>query len=364
MESSKAIGLDVDPSLPSSALLAFPVVLQDIGDGKKEITPQFRTQKIDIWSESKGDSVTITTYGFIYGPKGGERISGPISAGGNTEVLSAAMLCLGSVSYSHGLPEIARAALGVVVSCKKSATDTERIIFTVHQASQLLQEAKVISNRYSSVAAIKCLKAPERVTSGISLEYRVTFVSLTVVPRGDVYKVPRPVLRLHSKHVFNISLSVKICIEVQPGHPIAKTLIKQSDEYFADLFVHVGMISAIDKHGNKLAMERLENKIRRMDMSIGLLDIFGPSIALKVRGKRTKVMTPFFSPRGTACYPISQTAPSIAKILWSNTGTLREARIIIQGGTNKAIATTDDHFVTTTKLAHASKNGKFNPFKK
>nr|UNW59193.1 matrix protein [Avian orthoavulavirus 12] len=364
MESSKTISLAVDPALPSSSLLAFPVILQENSDGKKEITPQFRTQKIDMWSESKGDSVVVTTYGFIYGPKHGERMSGPITTGGNMEVLSAAMLCLGSVRYAHGLPEIARAALGITVSCKKSATDTERIIFTVHQASQIIQEAKVISNRYSSVAAIKCLKAPERVLSGAPLEYRVTFVSLTVVPSGDVYKVPRPVLRLHSKHVFNISLGVKICVEVPPEHPISKTLMKIDGEYFADLFIHVGMISGLDKHGNKISMDRLEGKIRRMDMTIGLLDIFGPSIAVKARGKRTKVMMPFFSPRGTACYPISQTAPGIAKILWSNTGTLREARVIIQGGTNKAIATTEDHFVSTTKICHSAKNGKFNLFKK
>ncbi|AMR70812.1 matrix protein [Avian paramyxovirus 13 goose/Kazakhstan/5751/2013] len=364
MDSSKIIGLEVDPSSPSNTLLAFPVVLQEIDGGRKEITPQFRTQKIDMWSESKSDSVSITTYGFIYGVKGGNDTSGPIMAEQQKEPLSAAMLCFGSVGYNSGLPEIARAALNTIITCKKSATDSERILFTVHQAPQMIQEAKVISTRYSSVAANKCVRAPERLPSGLSLEYKVTFVSLTVVPKSDVYKVPRPVLRLHSKHVLNIAINAVIQIDIQATHPLAKTLMKRNDQFFADLFIHIGMISCLDSKGNKISVDKLELKIRRMSISVGLLDIFGPSIALKARGKRTKVMSPFFSPRGTACYPISQTAPGIAKILWSQTGSLHECKIIIQGGTNRAIATTDDFVVGSTRIEKSGRNGKFNPFKK
>ncbi|AWU68196.1 matrix protein [avian paramyxovirus 16] len=364
MDSTRTIGIHFDPTLPASSLLAFPIVLQETGDGKKQITPQYRIQKLDSWTESKDDSLFITTYGFIFRVGGGGSNMGTIEGTPTRELLSAAMLCIGSVSNTTDPVEIARACLSLMITCKKSATNTERMIFSIVQAPQILQSCKVVANKYASVSAVKHVKAPEKVPGDGTLEYKVNFVSLTVVPKRDVYRIPSTALRVSGPSLYNLALNVIIAVEVDDKSPLTRSLTRTEEGFCANLFLHIGLMSTVDKKGKKISFDKLERKIRRLDLSVGLSDVLGPSILIKARGARTRLMSPFFSSSGTACYPIANASPQVAKILWSQSASLRSVKIVIQAGTQKAIAVTADHEVMSTKLEKNHNISKFNPFKK
>nr|AFA36072.1 matrix [avian paramyxovirus 1] len=364
MDSSRTIGLYFDSALPSSSLLAFPIVLQDTGDGKKQIAPQYRIQRLDSWTDSREDSVFITTYGFIFQVGSEETSVGMINDSPRREMLSAAMLCLGSVPNTGDLVDLARACLAMVVTCKKSATNTERMVFSVAQAPQVPQSCRVVANKYSSVNAVKHVRAPEKIPGSGSLEYKINFVSLTVVPRKDVYKIPTAALKVSGSSLYNLALNVTIDVEVDHKSPLVKSLSKSESGYYANLFLHIGLMSTVDKKGRKVTFDKLERKIRRLDLSVGLSDVLGPSVLVKARGARTKLLAPFFSSSGTACYPIANASPQVAKILWSQTASLRGVKVIIQAGTQRAVAVTADHEVTSTKLEKGHTIAKYNPFKK
>nr|AEZ00951.1 matrix [avian paramyxovirus 1]AEZ01009.1 matrix [avian paramyxovirus 1]AEZ36128.1 matrix [avian paramyxovirus 1]AHV78499.1 matrix protein [avian paramyxovirus 1]AWU46607.1 matrix protein [avian paramyxovirus 1] len=364
MDSSRTIGLYFDSALPSSSLLAFPIVLQATGDGKKQITPQYRIQRLDSWTDSREDSVFITTYGFIFQVGNEEVTVGTINDNPRQELLSSAMLCLGSVPNDGDLVELARACLTMVVTCKKSATNTERIVFSIVQAPRVLQSCMVVANRYSSVNAVKHVKAPEKIPGSGTLEYKVNFVSLTVVPRKDVYRIPTAALKVSGSSLYNLALNVTIDVEVAPNSPLVKSLSKSDSGYYANLFLHIGLMSTVDKKGKKVTFDKLEEKIRRLNLSVGLSDVLGPSVLVKARGARTKLLAPFFSSSGTACYPIANASPQVAKILWSQTAHLRSVKVIIQAGTQRAVAVTTDHEVTSTKIEKRHTIAKYNPFKK
>nr|UQT69577.1 matrix protein [Orthoavulavirus sp.]UQT69585.1 matrix protein [Orthoavulavirus sp.] len=364
MDSTRTIGLYFDPSLPASSLLAFPMVLQDTPDGKKQIAPQFRIQRLDSWTDSKEDGIFITTYGFIFQVGGQDEMVGMIEAAPKRELLSAAMLCLGSVPNTHDPVELARACLGMVISCKKSATNTERMVFSVTQAAQILQPCKVVSNKFASVSASKNVKAPEKIPGTGIFEYKINFVSLTVVPRKDVYRIPTSVLQVSSPNLYNLALNIIIDVEVDDKSPLTRSLTKTPRGYSANLFLHMGLMSTLDKKGRKVSFDKLEAKIRRLDLSVGMSDLLGPSIILKARGARTKLLSAFFSRSGTACYPIANASAQVAKILWSQSATLHSVKIVVQAGTQRAIAVTNDHEVTSTRIEKGHSLGKYNPFKK
>nr|BEV25268.1 matrix protein [Orthoavulavirus newyorkense] len=364
MEASRMINLYVDPTSSSSSLLAFPIVMEATGDGRKQISPQYRIQRLDHWSDSSRDAIFIATYGFIFGYPKSRADRGQLNEEIRPVLLSAATLCLGSVANTGDHVAIARACLSLQISCKKSATSEEKMIFTITQAPQILQSCRAVSQKFVSVGSNKCVKAPERIEGGQNYDYKVNFVSLTIVPKDDVYRVPKPVLSVSSPTLFRLALSVNIAIDISADNPLSKTLIKTASGFEANLFLHVGILSNIDKRGKKVTFEKLEKKIRRMELTAGLSDMFGPSIILKAKGPRTKLMSAFFSNAGTACYPIAQASPPVSKILWSQSGHLQEVKILVQSGTSKMIALTADQEITTTKLDHHAKIQSFNPFKK
>nr|AAY78544.1 matrix protein [avian paramyxovirus 1] len=364
MDSSRTTGLYFDSAHSSSNLLAFPIVLQDTGDGKKQIAPQCRTQRLDLWTDSKEDSVFITTYGFIFQVGNEEATVGMIDDKPKRELLSAAMLCLGSVPNTGDLIELARACLTMIVTCKKSATNTERMVFSVVQAPQVLQSCRVVANKYSSVNAVRHVKAPEKIPGSGTLEYKVSLVSLTVVPKKDVYKIPAAVLKVSGSSLYNLALNATINVEVDPRGPLVKSLSKSDSGYYANLFLHIGLMTTVDRKGKKVTFDKLEKKIRSLGLSVGLSDVLGPSVLVKARGARTKLLAPFFSSSGTAYYPIANASPQVAKILWSQAACLRSVKIIVQAGTQRAVAVTADHEVTPTKLEKGHTLAKYNPFKK
>nr|AIA66957.1 matrix protein [avian paramyxovirus 1] len=364
MDSSRTIGLYFDSALPSSSLLAFPIILQDTGDGKKQITPQYRIQRLDSWTDSKEDSVFITTYGFIFQVGNEEATVGVINDNPRHELLSSAMLCLGSVPNNGDLVELARACLTMVVTCKKSATNTERIVFSVVQATRVLQSCMVVSNRYSSVNAVKHVKAPEKIPGSGTLEYKVNFVSLTVVPRRDVYRIPTAVLKVSGSSLYNLALNVTIDVDVDPKSPLVKSLSKSDSGYYANLFLHIGLMSTVDKRGKKVTFDKIEEKIRRLNLSVGLSDVLGPSVLVKARGARTKLLAPSLSSGEKLRYPMTNAPPLDAKILWSQTVHLSPSQVIIQAGAQRAVAVTADHEVTSTKIKRRHAIAKYNPFRK
>nr|AAC55036.1 matrix protein [avian paramyxovirus 1] len=364
MDSSRTIGLYFDSTLPSSNLLEFTIVLHDTADGKTQIAPKYRIQRLDSWTESKEDSVFIITYGFIFQVGHEEATVGMIKDNPKRNSLAPGMVCLGSVPLVGDLGDLVRACLTIVVTCKKSATNAERMVFSVVQAPQVLQTCRVVANKYSSVNAVKHVKAPEKIPGIGTLEYQVNFVSLTVVPRKDVYKIPTAALKVSGSSLYNLALNVTIDVEVDPKSPLVKSLSKSDSGYYANLFLHIGLMSTVDKKGKKVTFDKLERKIRRLDLSVGLSDVLGPSVLVKARGARTKLLAPFFSSSGTACYPIANASPQVAKILWSQTAYLRSVKVIIQAGTQRAVAVTADHEVTSTKLEKGHTIAKYNPFKK
>nr|ACK43780.1 matrix protein [avian paramyxovirus 1] len=365
MDSSRTIGLYFVSDHSSINLLAFPIVIQDTGDGKKQIAPQYRIQRLDSWTDSKEDSVFITTYGFIFQVGNEEATVGMINDNPKRELLSAAMLCLGSVPNTGDLVELARACLTMVVTCKKSATNTERMVFSVVQAPQVLQSCRVVANKYSSVNAVKHVKAPEKIPGSRTLEYKVKLCLLDCGTEEGCLQDPNcSIGRFLGSSLYNLALNVTINVEVDPRSPLVKSLSKSDSGYYANLFLHIGLMTTVDRKGKKVTFDKLEKKIRSLDLSVGLSDVLGPSVLVKARGARTKLLAPFFSSSGTACYPIANASPQVAKILWSQTACLRSVKIIIQAGTQRAVAVTADHEVTSTKLEKGHTFAKYNPFRK
>nr|WOK24251.1 matrix protein [avian paramyxovirus 1] len=364
MDSSRTIRLHFDAALPSSSLLAFPIVLQGTGDGKKRITPQYRIQRPDSWTDSKEDPVFITTHGFIFQIGNEEIAVGTINDNPRHEPLSSAMLRLGSVPNDGDPVELARACLTMVTTCKKSATNTERTVLSAVQAPRVLQSCTAAANKHPSVNAVKHVKAPEKIPGSGTLEYKVNPASLTVVPRKDVHRIPTAASKISGSSLYNLALNVTIDVEVDPKSPLVRSLSKSDSGYYANLFLHIGLMSTVDKRGKKITFDKIEEKIRRLSLSVGLSDVLGPSVLVKARGARTKLLAPFFSSSGTACYPIANASPQVAKVLWSQTAHLRSVKVIIQAGTQRAIAVTADHEVTSTKIEKRHTIAKYNPFKK
>nr|AFV96174.1 matrix protein [avian paramyxovirus 1]AFY23210.1 Matrix protein [avian paramyxovirus 1] len=364
MDSSRTVGLYFDSALPSSSLLAFPIVLQDTGDGKKQITPQYRIQRLDSWTDSREDSVFITTYGFIFQIGNEEITAGVINDNPRHELLCSVTFSVGDVPKDGDLVELARACLTMVVTCKKSATNTEGRVQAVFQAPRELHNFMVVANNYSLVHTVKYVISPEKLPGSGTLEYKVNFVSLTVTPYIDHYNIPTAVLKVSGSSPYNLALNVTIDVDVDSKSPLVKSLSKSDSGYYANLFLHIGLMSTVDKKGKKVTFDKIEGKIRRLNLSVGLSDVLGPSVLVKARGARTKLLSPFFSSSGTACYPIANASPQVAKILWSQTAHLRSVKVIIQAGTQRAVAVTADHEVTSTRIEKKHAIAKYNPFKK
>nr|QBK47345.1 M [Avulavirus sp.] [Avulavirus sp.] len=361
---SRTVRLYVDPDQAASSLLAFPLIFTSNESGKKTLSPQYRIQIIEDDRESDNDLVFISTYGFITGLETAVDRSISVDMSQERVVLTSCMLPLGSVPKTSDLHELARACLELKVACKKAATNSERIIFNILDAPPVLAPCATIKQAVTSCAAAVNLKAPEKIMGNYDLLYKVTFVSLTIIPAGSVYKVSSPVLKAGSSLTYGLNLSITLKIDIGDQHPSAKMLMKRDDGFYANLWIHCGLLSAVKKGGKKHSIEEIANKVRRLEMKLMLVDMFGPSIVIKCTGVKTKLLAGFFSKKGTAVYPISRAAPGIGKLLWSQSGTITEAAIIIQGGTPHQLVSTSDYAVTSTKVTVGAGNSKYNPFKK
>nr|AAD26920.1 matrix protein [avian paramyxovirus 1] len=364
MDSSRAIGLYFDSALPSSSLLAFPIVLQDTGDGKKQITPQYRIQRLDSWTDSKEDSVFITTYGFIFQVGNEEVTVGMINDNPGHELLSSAMLCLGSVPNDGDLVELARACLTMVVTCKKSATNTERIVFSVVQAPRVLQSCMVVANRYSSVNAVNHVKAPEKIPGSGTLEYKVNFVSLTVVPRKDVYRIPTAALK-------SIWLKpVQSCAQCHydcgggPEEPVSQIPFQVDSWILCNSFLaYRGMVHC-RKEGKESDIDQARGEDKETQSICRAQDCARTFRACEGERCTDKAVGTFLLSQWDSLLSYSKCLSPGGKILWSQTAHLRSVKIVIQAGTQRAVAVTADHEVTSTKIEKRHTIAKYNPFKK
>nr|QBK47321.1 M [Avulavirus sp.] [Avulavirus sp.] len=361
---SRTVKLYVDPDEPASSLLAFPLIFTSTSDGKKTLSPQYRIQIIDGERESDSDLIFISTYGFISGMETAVDKSLAVDMGQERTILTSCMLPLGSIPKVPDFHGLAKSCLELKVSCKKAATNSERIIFNVTDFPPILAQCAAIKKGVTSCNASVNLKAPEKIMGNYDLVYKVTFVSLTVIPASLVYKVSSPVLKAGSSLTYSLNMSVIIKVDITDKHPSAKLLLKKDDQYLANLWVHWGLISAVKKGGKRHTIEEVAEKIRRLDIKIELVDLFGPSLIIQCKGVKTKLLAGFFSKQGTAVYPISRAAPQIGKLLWSQTGTIMEASVVIQGGNQTQLASTSDYVIESTKVTLGKGNSKYNPFRK
>ncbi|ARU83020.1 M [Antarctic penguin virus C] len=361
---SHTINLYVDADSPEASLLTFPLVFTSDDKGKKTLTPQFRIQFVDSDRESERDTVFITTYGFIQGLELKADESQAVEINHDRTVLTSCMLPIGSVAKQHNLQQIAQACLDLKITCKKTANNQERIVFTVVHAPQLLSSCSVVKNGVTSCAAAINVKSPEKISSNQDLDYKIVFVSLTIIPKNTVYKVPSLALKATSNHAYSVNLSAMIKIDIPETHPLAKTLTRKADGFYANVWIHFGLISAVDKSGKRMPIEKVAEKVRRLEIRLSLVDLFGPTIIFACKGIMTKTFKTFFSRKGTAAYPLGRAAPGLGKLLWSQSASIQSASIVLQGGTLEQISGFSDYAVDNTKITKEAKNSKYNPFKK
>ncbi|ADD39003.1 matrix protein [avian paramyxovirus 5] len=334
--------LYVNDGDPSNRLLAFPIVMKESAQGGKVLQPQLRISYLGDAIGGRNSVIFINCYGFIESMKAGEGPFLDVNSDGKGEVITAAGLTLGSVTYDSDPTEIARSCYQLLVTVKKSADNTERVVYTLASKPPALSSSRVVTSGGCILSAEEAVKCPSKLQSGIPYKFRIMFVSLTYIHQSTLYRVNNLIAKLRSPVFISVQLQVTLILDLPEKHPMGKYLINQDGVYKAHIWMHICNFKKTNRKGADRSVLQIKEKVRKMGLKVTLADLWGPTVVVEATGTMSKYAVGFFSETKVSCHPISKISPEVAKIIWACTTTIGQAVVIIQASSRSELLTAED----------------------
>nr|QEG03869.1 matrix protein [Human parainfluenza virus 4b] len=350
-------------------LRAFPIEVEQNSEGKKLLVKQIRIRTLGHADHSNDSICFLNTYGFIK-----EAVSQTefMRAGQRPEsknTLTACMLPFGPGPNVGSPQKMLEYAEDIKIHVRKTAGCKEQIVFSLDRTPQVFRGFQFPRDRYACVPSDKYIKSPGKLVAGPNYCYIITFLSLTFCPSSQKFKVPRPILNFRSTRMRGIHLEIIMKITCSENSPIRKTLITDDPENGpkASVWIH---LCNLYKGRNPIKVydeAYFAEKCKQMLLSVGISDLWGPTIAVHANGKIPKSASLYFNSRGWALHPIADASPTMAKHLWSIGCEIIEVNAILQGSDYSALVDHPDVIYRKIRIDPAKKqyaHSKWNPFKK
>ncbi|ABQ23935.1 matrix protein [Orthorubulavirus mapueraense] len=361
------LGLPDEPE--PRTLRAFPLVMTEGPGGKGRLMKQLRISKIQ--SSNIGDHIItfINTYGFVrrnwtYTQFVSERHTASVQP-----VVTSCMLPFGcgpDIQHPEALIEHLEHC---TIKVRKSASLKEEIYFEVQVLPKIFEPYQIAKQNYMCVSSEKYVKAPGKIVAGVDYLYFPTFISLTYCAEEMKFRVAKPIAQARTSFMRSIHLEVILSFACQEDSPIAKSLAKDKEtgRFIASVWIHLCNISKNRPITKEYDDKYFAQKILAMKLTVGLVDMWGPTVIVHAEGKIPKSALLFFNKKGKACHPLAEVAPTVAKHAWSVGCTIIEANAIMQESDLKGLGQMDDIVFRKVSLnpeALSLKSSRWNPFTK
>lgn len=146
--------------------------------------------------------------------------------------------------------------------------------------------------------------------------------------------------------------------------PANQKLLIQVDEGFeGTVDCHFGNMLKKDRKGNMRTLSQAADKVRRMNILVGIFDLHGPTLFLEYTGKLTKALLGFMSTSRTAIIPISQLNPMLSQLMWSSDAQIVKIRVVITTS-KRGPCGGEQEYVLDPKFTVKKEKARLNPFKK
>nr|UCZ37259.1 matrix protein [Mumps virus genotype G] len=361
------IPLPKPPDSDSQRLNAFPVIMAQ--EGKGRLLRQIRLRKILSGDPSDQQITFVNTYGFIRAtPETSEFIS-ESSQQKVTPVVTACMLSFGAGPVLEDPQHMLKALDQTDIRVRKTASDKEQILFEINRIPNLFRHHQISADHLIQASSDKYVKSPAKLIAGVNYIYCVTFLSVTVCSASLKFRVARPLLAARSRLVRAVQMEVLLLVTCKKDSQMAKSMLNDPDGEgcIASVWFH---LCNLCKGRNKLRSydeNYFASKCRKMNLTVSIGDMWGPTILVHAGGHIPTTAKPFFNSRGWVCHPIHQSSPSLAKTLWSSGCEIKAASAILQGSDYASLAKTDDIIYSKIKVDKDAANYKgvsWSPFRK
>nr|ALN39194.1 matrix protein [Orthorubulavirus suis]ALN39195.1 matrix protein [Orthorubulavirus suis]ALN39196.1 matrix protein [Orthorubulavirus suis]ALO61984.1 matrix protein [Orthorubulavirus suis]ALO61985.1 matrix protein [Orthorubulavirus suis] len=363
------IPLNQPQNQDTAQLQPFPLVMSEPENGKRRLLKQLRIKRIPPLSIGDQQITFINTYGFIRASRTFTEFISELHRPGLQPIVTACMLPFGAGPLLDSPEKILEGLDLCEIKVRKSAAVKEEILFEVTALPKIFQGFQISAQPLIKVSSEKYVKAPGKINAGAEYKFYPTFVSLTYCPTTLKFKVARPLATVRAKFMRSIHLEILLIFECKDDAPMAKALIKRDerDGYQASVWVHMCNITKSTQKFKTYDDSYFGQKVLAMKPVIGLVDMWGPTITVHISGKMPKTAAPYFNSRGRSCHPLSEVAPSIAKMAWSNGCRIHQVNAILQESDLSLIPGSDDILFRKVPVDPENINFKstyWNPFRK
>ncbi|AHH02038.1 matrix protein [Sosuga virus] len=328
------IPVHVDHHSEKNHLRAFPIVQADSPEGteKGRLIKQMRFKDLTPRGSTEPPISFINTYGFIKPLRTREEFFSELHKQSQTPCLTACSIPFGAgpaLDHPERLLDEIEKALIVV---RKSASTSEECVFEIRKLPPMLTRHQLAGNKILCVPSDKYVKAPGKLTSGVDYAYHIVFISVTLCPPSQKFRVPMPVQSLRAKVMRSVHLEVMLKIDCDPGSPITKNLIydSENDVWLASIWFHLCNLYKGHKPFKEYDDHHFAAKCRSMKLEVGIVDLWGPTFLVKSHGKIPHAARPFFGKHGWVCHPIMDCAPAICKSLWALSVSIVQVTAVLQ----------------------------------
>nr|UCZ51387.1 M [Eptesicus fuscus orthorubulavirus] [Eptesicus fuscus orthorubulavirus] len=350
-------------------LRAFPIEIETNKEGKKLLVKQIRVRTLGHADQDSESICFLNSYGFIKEAPKEEEFIREDRPPESKITLTACMLPLGPGPNIRSPNQLLKSAADMKISVRKTAGSREQVIFHVTRAPPILQNFQFIRERYACVSSDKFIKSPGKIRAGPDYCYIITFLSLTYCPISQKFKVPRPLLSFRSTRMRSVHLEVIFKIQCSSDSPLKKGLITDDEKGVpkASVWIHLCNFYKGRNITKTYDEAYFAEKCKKMALSVGISDLWGPTIVVHAEGKIPKAASLFFNSRGWALHPLSDAAPTLAKSLWSIGCEILEVNAILQGSDYSSLLLSSDVLYRKIKIdphIQTRSSTGWNPFKK
>ncbi|ADI80719.1 matrix protein [Tuhoko virus 2] len=365
------VSIKVNHESEKNHLRPFPIVQlpPSPGGSRGRLTRQIRIKDLTPAGSTEPSLTFINTYGFAKPLRTRTEFFSELHKPDSLPSVTACTLPFGAgPNIEHPmrlLDEIEK----VHIVMRKSASAREEIVFNVCRLPPILSKHHIATQKLVCISSEKYLKAPGKMISGMDYNYHIAFISVVYCPASLKFRVMRPLQLLRSSTMRSIQLEVILVIECSDNSPATRNLIfdDESKTWRASVWFHLCNILKSNKSAEKYDDHYFNEKCKKMDLEVGIADMWGPTFLVKAHGKIPKTAQVYFSPKGWSCHPLVDAAPALSKILWSTGARIVNVNAILQPSDLGQLVQVSDVIYPKVKINKKLMNtapSRWNPVKK
>ncbi|AFX75107.1 matrix protein [Achimota virus 1] len=366
-----SVSLKVDPVSEKNHLRPFPIVqvTPDSGNGRGRLMKQIRIKDLTPAGSTEPPITFVNTYGFVKPLRTRSEFFSEFHRPDSSPSITACTLPFGAgPNIDHPMRLLEEIEKCHIVM-RKSASLREEVVYTIQKLPPILAYHQIASQKLICVPSEKYLKAPSKMQSGVDYTYCISFLSIVYCPPSLKFRVLRPLQMMRSSTMRSIQIEVLLEVDCDDSSPATRFLIRDeaTQKWRASVWFHLCNIIKSHQGGDKYDDHYFNDKCRKMDLEVGIIDMWGPTFLVKAHGRVPKSAKVYFSQKNWACHPLVDAAPALSKILWSVGASIVQVNAILQPSDLNQLAQFSDVIYPKVKINRAlagSPPSKWNPVKK